>query len=434
MPFAMFSVLLALISNFVEWDQTLMYFGSFNNGMMNTDRVADAFTAIILASALMVIPLSEQYVKRLHSQPAEYFSIMIFSLVGAIMMVTYENLLMLFLGIEILSISLYVLTGSNKRDLKGNEAALKYLLMGSFATGIMLFGVTLIYGASGSFSLPEIATYTELRANTTSLMLLMGLILVVIGILFKLSAAPFHFWTPDVYEGAPTVFTAFMSTVVKTAGFAALWKLLSTCFPDIYSQWWPTVAAIAIISLVVGNVIATQQDSFKRMLAYSGISHAGYMLLAVAAMGKVSTMSILFYSISYSAATIAAFGVLIAVSAKRGSDNYDSFNGLATTDRTSAAVLTIAMCSLAGIPLTAGFFGKFFVFAAALERGWVWLLVAAVLMSAVGIYYYFRVVIAMYMRPGSNEKIEMSGTFRLVLLVCTAVTLLLGVWPNVLGV
>lgn len=363
------SLILAFVANLAQ-NSGFSLGDTFATSMLVTDPVSTAFGSIILLSALLVVPVSGIYLDKKHSQPAEYFAILLFSLVGALMMVGYENLIMLFLGVEILSISMYVLAGSDKRNLLGNEAALKYFLMGSFATGIFLFGVALLYGATGSFAVTDIALYIDSNASNLSPLLYMGLLLVVIGLLFKVSAAPFHFWTPDVYEGSPSVFTAFMSTVVKTAGFAALYKLLSLSFGDIHSFWALTLLTVTALTLVVGNVIAAQQDSFKRMLAYSGISHAGYLLIAVTSLTGKSLQAILFYSLAYSIATIAAFGVLILVSDRKNNSDFEGFNGLAHRNPLLAFVMTVSMCSLAGIPLTGGFFGKFFISARLLRPTW----------------------------------------------------------------
>ena len=240
-----------------------------------------------------------------------------FSLVGAVMMVGFQNLIMLFVGVEILSVSMYVLTGSDKRNLRSNEAALKYFLMGAFTTGIMLFGMALLYGATGSFTLSGIASYAANPQVGLSLLLYVGLLMLLIGLLFKVSAAPFHFWTPDVYDGAPTIFTAFMSTVVKTAGFAALFRLLSVSFMGVYQFWWVILAVITAITLIISNVTAVYQNSFKRMMAYSSISHAGYLFIGLASLGAQTKQAIVFYSLAYSIATISAFGVLLLVSQQR---------------------------------------------------------------------------------------------------------------------
>lgn len=263
LPATLLALLLAVAANFLDWNKTYLYF----NDMLRTNNLAMVFTAIVLGSAFMVVALSSSFLDDESAQPAEYYGIILFSLVGAIMMIGFENLIMLFVGVEILSVAMYVLTGSDKRNLRSNEAALKYFLMGAFATGIMLFGMTLIYGATGSFSLAGIAAYTANAQYGLSLLLYAGLLLLLIGLLFKVSAAPFHFWTPDVYDGAPTIFTAFMSTVVKTAGFAALFRLLSVSFGGVYTFWWTILAVITALTLVIGNLTAVYQNSFKRMMA-----------------------------------------------------------------------------------------------------------------------------------------------------------------------
>lgn len=438
MPATMLFLLVALLFTCLDWKNAAPYVGGFEN-MMAVDNISVAFSGIILLSALLIIPLSRYQASQPNAQPAEYYAILLFSLVGALMMVSYENLIMLFVGIEILSISMYILTGSDKDNLRSGEAAIKYFLMGAFATGILLFGVALLYGATGGFSISVIAGYIQSNAGNLSPMLYLGLTLLLVGILFKLSVAPFHFWTPDVYDGAPSVFTAFMSTIVKTAGFAALYKILSASFAGIYDFWWVSLAVMTALTLVIGNITAVYQSSFKRMLAYSSISHAGYLLLAVTAFNEKSQLAIIFYSLAYSLATITAFGVLILVE-QTGSDKYDSFNGLAKREPMLAFVNTVAMCSLAGMPLTAGFFGKLFVFSSAVERGMLWMLVIAVLMSAVGFYYYFRVIIAMYMRPANDDdsgivrrEVEVSGLYKTVLMLTALLTLMLGIMPDIIS-
>lgn len=433
MPATMLFLVVAFVANAMDWNQP----GSYLNNMMATSNVSVAFVGIIILSALLILPLTQRYIHDERAQLAEYHAILLFSIIGAIMMVSYENMIMLFVGLEILSVSMYVLTGSDKRNLKSNEAALKYFLMGSFATGILLFGIVLLYGATGLFTIKGIGEYVNSAGSDISPLLYVGLLLVLIGILFKVSAAPFHFWTPDVYDGAPSVFTAFMSTVVKTAGFAALYRLLSVAFTDVHGFWWTTLAVMTVMTLAAGNLTAVYQQSFKRMLAYSSISHAGYLLIAVVAFNQRSEQAILFYSLAYSLATVTAFGVMMLVAdqnATNGQPNedYGAFNGLAKTNPFLAFALTVSMCSLAGIPLTSGFFGKFFIFISAIEQQMVWLLVVAVLMSAVGIYYYFRVVIAMYMREGSTGVIAISPLYRLILIVTTVLTILLGVMPGII--
>lgn len=433
LPATLLFTVVALAANFLHWnDAPSLYF----KDMLFENKLTMAFSGIVILSAALIMALTRGFADDESAQPAEYYAIMMFSLVGAMMMIGFKNLLMLFVGVEILSVSMYVLTGSDKRNLRSNEAALKYFLMGAFATGIMLFGMALLYGATSSFDITGIKSYVATN-SAASPMFYIGMLMLLIGMLFKVSAAPFHFWTPDVYDGAPTVFTAFMSTIVKTAGFAAIYRLLEGSFAGAYNFWWMTLAAITILTLLAGNITAVYQDSFKRMMAYSSISHAGYLLLSLTTLSSQSQDAIVFYSLAYSVATISAFGVLMIVAKETGVrsdeniENFDAFNGLGKRNPLLAFVLTVSMLSLAGIPLTAGFWGKFMVFSSVVERGQTWLLVVAVLMSAVGIYYYFRAIIASYMREGSGS-VKVPQFYRLVLIGTTVVTLIFGLLPDIL--
>ncbi|GGH54696.1 NADH-quinone oxidoreductase subunit N [Dyadobacter endophyticus] len=433
LPSTLLFLALALGSNFIDWGKgPFLYF----DDMLRVDNLTLAFNGIVLLSAFMIVAISGGFQDNADSEPAEYYGLMLFSLVGAIMMIGFDHLIMLFIGVEILSVAMYVLTGSNKRNLRSNEAALKYLLMGAFATGFMLFGMTLLYGATGSFNLVDIQGFaSNMPAASQSYIFYAGLLLLLIGMLFKVSAAPFHFWTPDVYEGAPTIFTTFMSTVVKTAGFAALFRLLNHTFA-IYGFWWIVIAAIAVLTLLVGNIGATSQNSFKRMLAYSGISHAGYLLIALTALSKPTQNAIIFYSLAYSLSTISAFGVLMLVSKEKSiegqpNERYEAFNGLAKQNPLLAFVLAVSMLSLAGIPLTAGFWGKFFIFTSAAERGIIWITVIAVLMSTIGIYYYFRVIISSYFKEGDTVRIRVAPFYQIILVLATFLTILFGLAPGI---
>lgn len=439
LPATLVFILIALGFNFADWNHEYYWF----NNMLKTNNLSVNFVTIILLSTLLVVAISRSFGDDdEHSHPAEYYAILLFSAVGAIMMVTFENLIMLFVGLEILSVSMYVLTGSDKRSLRSNEAALKYFLMGSFATGILLFGVALVYGATGSFDIHGIAQGVakakEQMGGAYGPLLYSGVVLVMVGLLFKISAAPFHFWTPDVYDGAPSIFTAFMSTVVKTAGVAATYRILSISFPTVYGLWGNPLVYIVCATLIIGNITAVYQQSFKRMLAYSSISHAGYLLITVLAKRPETNSSLLFYSLAYAIATITAFAVLMVVSeaqAKNGKadESFDALNGLSKNNPLLAFSLTISMLSLAGIPLTAGFFGKFFVFSDAFSNPsslFKWILVIAILMSTVGIYYYFKPIIAAYMKKGEVAKIELSPLYKFILILTTTLTILLGLAPD----
>jgi NADH-quinone oxidoreductase subunit N len=381
----------------------------------------------------LVFLLSGNYYKHDTSHLEDNYAILLFTLVGAVIMVSFSNMTMLFIGIEILSISLYVLAGSKKTDLKSNESALKYFLMGSFATGFLLFGIVLLYGATGSFHLQNIASYVNANSGHLPIIFNMGLLLIMIGLAFKLSIVPFHFWTPDVYEGAPTLITTFMATVVKTAGFAAFFRLFSTCFPGIHTLYAMPLSIMAVLSMSLGNITAVYQVSLKRTLAYSSIAHAGYMLLALLAMNQFAAGSILLYTAAYSLATIAAFALLMLVKSNGLSDNFESFNGLGRKNPFLGVVSVLTMLSLAGIPVTAGFFAKYYIFYAALSKGYTWLVIVAIINSAIGAYYYFKVIIAMYFKEAVSEQdFVIPLAYKAVLIICSLLILLLGIFPGVI--
>lgn len=429
-PVSIFFLVIALGVSFIDWNAPGLYF----NEMLSINNETIVFGAIILVSAILILCLSQGFNDFEFAQPAEYFALVQLSLVGALMMVSFENLLMLFLGIEILSIGLYVLTGADKRNLRGNEAAIKYFLMGAFATGILLFGIAMFYGAVGSFNI-----HASSAMNDASMPFLwIGCTLILIGLTFKVSAAPFHFWSPDVYEGAPTIFTAYMATVVKTAGFVAIFKVLYSSFSQITAFWTPMIIIMVGASLILGNVFAVTQKSFKRLMAYSSVSHAGFMLLALVGDNEGALGTIMFYSVAYSLATITAFGVLMKVSKHRIEkgrpyEQIDLFEGLVKNNGFLAFVLAVALLSLAGIPLTAGFWGKFFVFSDAAASGNFTLIVVAVLMSAVAVYYYFKpIILSMRKTENSIETVVLSPLVKLILVISTCGTIILGIFPNLL--
>jgi NADH-quinone oxidoreductase subunit N len=436
MPLTLVFILVAFGLNLADWNQQALWFF----GMLRTENSTINFSSIILLSVLLVVAISRNFGDDdEHTHPAEYYAIMMFASAGALLMTNFENMIMLFVGLEILSVSLYVLTGTDKRSTRSNEAALKYFLMGAFATGILLFGVALLYGATGSFTLAGIGGFvSQTQVTNLPTMLFIGMMLLLIGLFFKVSIVPFHFWTPDVYDGAPSLFTAFMSTVVKTAGFAAIYRIIEVCFFNVYGAWGNAAVWLCMITLVIANLGAVYQQSFKRMMAYSSISHAGYLLMAVVARTENTESALMYYSLAYSIATVAAFAVMILVSEAqlkdgRPNESFESFKGLAQNNPLLAFVLTISMLSLAGIPLTAGFWGKFFVFTTAFERGnvMITLAIVAVLASAVGIYYYFKAIMAAYFREGKIPAIEIPLIYKIVLIFCSLSTIVLGVYPSI---
>src|SRR5690606_20719238 len=331
-------------------------------GMVIFDHFSLSFSMLCIALTILILLLSKEYFKSISDNIAEYYSLILFSLTGAILVCSYHNFAMLFIGLEIMSVALYILAGIRRTDKASNEASLKYFLMGAFSTGFLLFGITLLYGSTGSFDLAVIKQYIIDNPTGISPMFYGGILLLLVGLCFKVGAAPFHFWTPDVYDGAPILITIFMSTVVKIASFAGFLKLFSTVLVPLNEFWTPVLLTVVIITLFIGNVTALMQTSYKRMLAYSSISHAGYMLFAILSIGPNSTSGILTYSAAYGLASIISCGALILVKRQAGSDSFESFNGLGKRNPWLAFCITISMLSLAGIPLTAGFIGKFMMF------------------------------------------------------------------------
>jgi NADH-quinone oxidoreductase subunit N len=336
--------------------------------------------------------------------------------------------------VEILSIPLYVLAGSRKDDLASNESAFKYFLLGAFASAFLLFGIAMIYGATGSFDLKSIGIVVNSGSASSVGILYTGVVMLLVGLLFKIGAAPFHFWAPDVYQGAPTQVTAFMSTIVKTAAIMAIMRLfLTVVFAGITSFWTPLLGGVVALTFIIGNLSAVEQDHVKRMLAFSSISHAGFLILAVTAFSAFSAKSIIYYVAGYSIASITAFTVLLNIMEQTGSDVVDSFNGLGKKNPMLAVAMTIALFSLAGIPPTAGFFGKYYVLNAALVSGHYWLAIIGILASLVGVYYYFRIIIAMYFKEAKDDKaITANGTHQALLFITAVVTLVLGLLPDLL--
>ncbi|MES2447074.1 MAG: NADH-quinone oxidoreductase subunit N [Bacteroidota bacterium] len=427
LPLTLVGLLVALGFAVASWNNSTIYFG-----MMKMDNFALAFSAISIVGTFFIFLLTQKYFAEGSENIAEYFTLILFALSGIVIMVSYQNLSMLFIGLEIMSVSLYILAGIRKLNFASNEASLKYFLMGAFSTGFLLFGITLIYGATGSFDIDVIQQYLVNNVKAVSPLFYPGIILIMIGLCFKVGAAPFHFWTPDVYEGSPSLITAFMSTVVKTAGFAAFLRLFAGALEPLHDFWTPALMVIVIITLCVGNITALYQKNFKRMLAYSSISHAGYMLFSLVVLTANSASNVLVYAAAYTFASIIAFAVLILVKQKTGSDSIDSFNGLGKRNPLAAFALTVAMLSLAGIPLTAGFIGKYVMFLNVMENYQVALVTIAILNALIGFYYYFKVIIAVWFKEGHNVQLDVPLQYKIVLVVSVIVTLFLGVYPNLI--
>lgn len=412
-----------------------MDWGSYNStvthfSMIRVDNFSIAFTGVLTATALYWFLMSRSFFAD-ETNMSDHFSLVLFALTGAFCLTSFTNMTMLFLGIEVLSLPVYVLAGSRKRDVASNEASFKYFLMGSFASAVFLFGTAFIYGATGSFNLENIASYVATQVQLSPLFLV-GLLLILAAMAFKVGAAPFHFWTPDVYQGAPTIVTAFMSTIVKTAAVAAFFRLFHLSFSGAQGQYTDIIWAMAALTMVVGNVIAAAQDNVKRLLAYSSVGHAGFMMISILIMDSFSAKSLLYYSAAYSAAGIAAFLVMYLVgSANNGETPIDAFNGLVKRNPVMAGTMTMALLSMSGIPPLAGFFAKYFIFVSALQNGYIWLVVIAILSSLVGVYYYFKIIISMFFgKPDNLPTYFLTPIHRFLLLFVSIVIVLTGLFPD----
>lgn len=367
--------------------------------MFITDNFSAAFGALMILSTLLFLLIPSNYYKEHATNLEAIYSIVLFSLAGSIIMVSSANLVTFFVGLEILSVSLYLLAGSHKTSAASNEAGMKYFIMGSFASAFLLFGIALVYGATGSLSYSGISAYIINYPGGLPMVLKAGILLVAVGMAFKVAAAPFHFWAPDVYHGSPTVVSVYMITTVKIAGFAAFLRLTQLCFGADTTVWALALAVISALSIIIGNLSALTQTSTKRMLAYSSIAHTGYLLMAIVALEAKTPAYVFLYGTAYAMANLAIFYVLVSLKQTRGHAGFDIFDGLAKKNPLVSACMAIALISLTGIPLWMGFWGKYFVFASAIEHGYLWLVIIAILGSATSIFYYFRPIVNMYMKP-----------------------------------
>jgi len=427
-PIVCLGLLATIGVSFYDWNTDVHLF----NNMLRLDNYALLFTASMSFITLLWFIGANDYIE-LETSISDKYALVLFALVGAFIMVSYNNLSMLFIGIEILSISMYVLAGSKKNDLFGNEAALKYFLMGAFATGFLLFGVALIYGVTGSFNIEVIGEYCRANAGNLPMLFNAAIILMMVGMAFKVSAAPFHFWAPDVYTGAPSMVTAFMATVVKTSAVVAFARLFYGAFGSAPSVWQNAISIMAVLTMFIGNVTAVFQQNVKRMLAYSSVAHAGYLLIALVALSHFSSGAIFYYTLSYGIASLLAFHILFTVSGNRneGAD-ISAFNGLAKRNHLMAFGITVAMLSLAGIPPLAGFFGKYYIFNAAIEAGRYKLVLLAVVASLISVYYYFKVIIAVYFKQSNEAAIELNGMHKFLYLLCVILLFVLAVVPEMI--
>lgn len=405
------------------------------NGAYIVDNFSVFFNVVILASTGLVILISENYLRQEEINHGEYYALLLFSSAGMMIMTAGSNLLMIFLGIEVLSISLYILAGFKRDSVNAIEASLKYFLLGAFATGFLLLGIVLVYGATGSIDLRVLSDFfAGFGADVTSdPMLLLGVIFIIFGFGFKVATVPFHSWVPDVYEGSPTPITAFLSAGPKAAGFAIFFRVFLLSFKELDGHWVNVLWILAVLTMTVGNLVAIKQTNVKRMLAYSSIAHAGYILVALVAASSLGMASVLFYMVAYVLMNIGAFSIVIILG-RKGADNtqLEDYAGLGFKHPVLAIVMTIFMLSMAGIPPLAGFVGKFYVFSAAIESGFITLAIIGVINSVISVYYYLRVTVFMYMKEPGREFAPLSTSPYILLVVLLTLwgTVQLGIFPS----
>ena len=413
-----------------QWGTTTSGFG----GMVMQDGFALFLDVLFLASGLVAIALAHDYLKRMNLERGEYFSLLLFSVAGMMLISQATNLILIFISLELLSIPLYVLTGFARPNQASEEAALKYFLLGTFSSAFLLYGVALIFGATATTALTGIVAAIE--AGTANMgLLIAGALMVSVGFAFKVAVVPFHEWAPDVYQGAPTPISSFMAVAVKAAGFAALIRVFITAFPSIAETLTPVAWVIAALTMLVGNILAVSQTNLKRMLAYSSISHAGYILMAFVAYGNPATASsaigaMLYYLVAYGITTFGAWSVVIALEQAEGKGlELDDYSGVGHKYPWMGLAMLVFMLSLTGVPLTIGFWGKFFLFSSTIEAGNIALTVIAVISSLISAYYYLRVVVYMFFRPG-EARVRRDGWLSLVAIAAALAVVVLSLLPN----
>ena len=407
------------------------------NGMLIVDRFGLFFAGICVASSLATILVSSGYLHRFNIHRGEYYALLMLATAGMFVLVTAYDLMTVFLGIELMSLAIYVIVGFRRRDFLANEAAMKYFLLGAFAIAFFLYGMSIIYGLCGTMNFKGIVIEATARELIPQAPFLFAIALILVGFVFKVSAVPFHMWVPDVYQGAPSPVTGYMAGAVKAASFAAFLRLFYMSFMPARAHWVDIVVVLAVATMTLGNVVALVQRNVKRMLAYSSIAHAGYILIGMAALGIENTKAasgVMFYLVVYAFMTMGAFALISALENREDSRGIEleDFSGLGLRRPVLGFTMALFMFAMAGIPPTAGFFGKYYIFSAAIDRGLTWLAVVGVLNSALSLYYYLRVVVYMYMRKPKADAAPVFDDWgvRVVLFVSVVVTIWLGLGPS----
>ncbi|MEW6615887.1 MAG: NADH-quinone oxidoreductase subunit N [Thermodesulfobacteriota bacterium] len=426
---SLLGIFFAFVSEVFLWGNPRYAF----NNMILVDNFSLFFNSIFLIAAGLSILMSVNYLKEEEMDHGEFYALILFATVGMMFMAIGSNLITIFLGLETMSISIYVLAGFFRKSNKSNESALKYLLLGAFSSAFLLYGIAMMYGATGTTDLKGISEYLSKAAYLKDPMLLSGMGLLIVGFGFKIASVPFHMWTPDVYEGAPTSITAFMSVGVKAAAFAAFVRVFLYSLWDLQPDWNYVLWILAVLTMTLGNVVAIAQSNIKRMLAYSSIAHAGYIMVGMVASNELGTSSILFYMLAYAFMNLGAFAVIILYG-RKGEENLDinDYSGMGFKYPALALLMSVFMFSLAGIPPTAGFVGKFYIFSAAIKSGYIWLAIIGVMNSLVSVYYYLRITVMMYMKEPVKEfaGLKWSPSITIALIIAVIGTLLIGIFPS----
>jgi NADH-quinone oxidoreductase subunit N len=426
--FGIIGLVAAAVSSVALWDRNLTGFG-----VIVADNFGLFVSLVLVAVGILTIMFSSQVLQRDGMPSGEYYALLLFSIVGMMMMATANDLLVIFIALEVLSLAVYVLTGIRRDNPAGTEAAFKYFLLGAFSSAFFLYGIAFTYGVTGSTRLPDVGTFLAAQAMTGNPMILLAVGLLLVGFAFKISAVPFHMWTPDAYEGAPAIVTGFMSTGVKAAAFAAFARVFLSAFEPFQADWAPVLSAVAIATMVLGTVVGVAQSNLKRMLAYSSIAHGGYLLVGLVAANAVGKAAILFYLLAYSLTNLAAFGVIALLGSRdRGNDDLRDYAGLWHSHPALAALMTVCLLSLGGLPPTVGFIGKWYIFSAAVSAGYYSLAVIGMLTSVVSVFFYLRIVVMMYMaeREGAPVPARIGGLGMAALALSIAAIFALGILPT----
>ena len=419
----------ALVSSVFLWDHDAISFR-----VIRADNFAIFFNVVICIIGILTVLLSSGAAERDDLPLGEYYALMLFSAAGMMMMAGAVDLLVIFIALEVMSLSVYILTGIRRHNALGVEAAFKYFLLGAFSSAFFLYGIAFAFGIAGSTDLARLGAEIAARAQDPDVLMFLAATLLLVGFAFKVSAVPFHMWTPDAYQGAPILVTGFMSTGVKAAAFAAFVRVFLAALEPLQTHWIPVMSAIALLTMIVGTVVGVLQTSVKRMLAYSSIAHAGYIIVGLIAANDVGKASILFYVLAYSVTNLGAFGVMAALSTRdREFDDIREFNGLWHSRPGMASLMSVFLLSLGGFPPLAGFIAKWYVFGAAMQTGHYWLAIVGVLSSVVAVFYYLRIVVAMYMTEetaGTAALPRLPGLAFAGLTLALAGVLYLGILPS----